>query len=73
MCHEWVHKLQTSKITNMLPEDGQQLRPKDVGAIIIKKKALCNKLALNIMYVLIDIYRALRRTRMRNYDNWLIR
>jgi len=32
-----------------LPEDGQQLRPKDVGGLT--NKALCNKLVLNFTYV----------------------
>jgi hypothetical protein len=32
------HKLQMQKKTHELPEDGQQLRPKHVGALINKRK-----------------------------------
>jgi hypothetical protein len=46
-----VHKLYMSK-TYLLPEDGQQLRPKHAGALINKWKKLCNKLVLNLMYSL---------------------
>jgi hypothetical protein len=34
-----------------LPEDGQQLSPEHVGAFTNKQKSLCNKLALNFLYI----------------------
>jgi len=40
------HKLHVIK-TYELPEDGQKSRPKHVGELINKKKALCDKLVLN--------------------------
>jgi len=40
-----------------LPEDGQEPRPKPVGAIINKQKILCNKLMLSFIYMnLISVY-----------------
>ena len=43
-------QLSTCYKTNELPEDGLQLRPKHVGALINKQKTFCNKLALNLVY-----------------------